>query len=79
MTTSRGHHPDFPGWYAPDFGTKYAAAVLRMAWTPLQPPWLGGYLVVPGTEIDFHAEEINPAAGFVDFDLFGKKYRLQVR
>jgi uncharacterized heparinase superfamily protein len=79
MTTSRGDHPDFPAWYAPDFGTKYAAAVLRMAWTPLQPPWLGGYLVVPGTKIDFHAKEINPAAGLVDFDLFGKKYRLQVR
>jgi hypothetical protein len=79
FATFTGDDPEFPGWYSPDFGIKYPAAVLQMEWTLHQPPWLAGYLVVPGTESDFHAGEINPAAGLVDFDLFGKKYRLQVR
>ncbi len=78
VTTSKGDDSEFPGWYAPDYGIKYAAAVLKLEWAPCKLPWLGGYVIVPGGEIQFRAGHFDPAAGIAEFELFEKKYRLPV-
>ena len=78
MRTFRGDDPQFPAWYSPDFGIKYSASVLHLEW-PFHPPsWLGGYLLVPGSELDFHQGEIDSAAGTLSFELFGKQYLLGI-
>ena len=78
MKTFRGDHPQFPAWYSPDFGIKCPASVLQLEWSFRPPSWVGGYLIVPGSEIDFHYGDIDSAAGTLGFKLFGKQYHLKI-
>ena len=43
-SVSRGDHPQFPGWFSPEFGVKFPVAVLALNWTGLELPWIGGAL-----------------------------------
>ena len=78
LSIFRGSHGEFPSWYAPDFGLKYESAALRLEWGSAQPPWIGGFLLIPGTADDLGAVHVNPAACIVCFELFGKPYRLEI-
>lgn len=75
-TVTRGHHPQFPGWYAPDFGARYPAGVVAIESADLPLPWVGGYLIVAGPEANFRAGPSDGAAGTISFELSGKPWRL---
>ncbi len=79
MIAERGHHPEFQGWYAPGMGMKYPASVLRLEWGNRSMPWVGGYLILPGTEISFEAEVTEPGSATISFRLAEKPYRLSMR
>ena len=78
MVATRGDHPDFQGWYAPESGMKFPASVLRLEWKHFPLPFVGGYLIVPGTEVSFEAREVNAPAGSISFRLRRKQYCLSV-
>ncbi|MFB3922748.1 MAG: heparinase II/III family protein [Terriglobia bacterium] len=78
MNTFQGDHPEFPSWYSPDFGFKMPAAALHLEWTFIPPSSLSGYLLVPGSEVDFRPIEVDPHAGKLGFELFGKRYNLTI-
>ncbi len=79
IQSARGVHSEIPGFYAPDFGVKFAAATLSLEILDSPLPWLGGYLIVPGATPDFQPGEVNPATGTVSFELSERKYFLRVR
>jgi hypothetical protein len=74
LKSSRGDDPNFPGWYAPEFGVKYPASVLRLEWEPSPLPWLGGYLIAAGVDLDFEVGDADDRS--LAFTLAGKEYRL---
>lgn len=74
LKCSRGDDPDFPGWYAPEFGVKYPASVLRLEWERTMLPWLGGYLIAVGADVGFAIGEADDRS--LAFALAGKQYRL---
>jgi Heparinase II/III-like protein len=76
LTASRGDDPSFPGWYAPDFGVKYASSVLALGWTNVEMPWAGGYLILPGGQPDFHPQLTAIGSRTVLLELSGKHYSL---
>ena len=76
MFATRGDHPEFPGWYAPESGMKFPASVLRLEWKDFSLPFVGGYLIVPGTELSFEPVETDTPAGSISFRLGGKQYCL---
>lgn len=78
MAAFRGLNPDYPGWYAPDIGVKFAAAVLTLEVPDCPLPCVGGYLIVPGTEVGYRSGETVAAEGIISFELSGKKYLLPV-
>jgi len=75
---TRGKDPKFEGWYSPAIGTKYAAGVLRLEWEIVSWPWIGGYLIVPGSETSFEVGESDPTAKEVSFRLDEKDYKLSL-
>ncbi len=79
MFAARGDASELRGWYAPAPGMKIPASVLKLDWESPSLPWVGGYLVIPGTEVNFHAEETDPDSGTVTFCLGERKFRLSAR
>ncbi len=72
-SVTRGDHPRYPGWYSPDFGIKFAAAVLVIEWEA-ELPWVGGALITssanqPVRQISVHAER-----GSVSLEFAGQTY-----
>ena len=59
-SVSRGDHPQFPGWFSPEFGVKFPAAVLALDWTGVELPWLGGVLITGGADKPFRQVETDP-------------------
>jgi len=78
-SVSRGDHPQFPGWFSPEFGVKFPAAVLALDWTGVELPWVGGALITSGVEEPFGQVEIIPAEGRVSLQFSGKTYDLQMK
>jgi hypothetical protein len=78
-SVSRGDHPQFPGWYSPEYGVKFPAAVLALDWTGIELPWVGGALIASGAEERFRQVEIIPAEGLVRLEFSGKTYDLQMK
>ncbi|MHB8654159.1 MAG: heparinase II/III domain-containing protein [Terriglobia bacterium] len=78
MLATRGDHPEFPGWFAPESGMKFPASVLRLEWEDFSLPFVGGYLIVPGPEVSFKPVETDTPAGGISFSLGGKQYCLSV-
>jgi len=76
MVATRGDHPDFQGWYAPECGMNFASSVLRLEWNEFSLPFVGGYLIIPGTEVSFEPGEIDARGGSTTFRLGGKLYEL---
>jgi hypothetical protein len=76
MTLSRGDDAEFPGWYAPGFNIKYPASVLACRWRDFEAPWVGGQIIVPGTEAAFRATPPDLHAGTITVELSGTCYRL---
>jgi len=55
----RAHGADlgsFPGWYAPAPGVRYASAVLTLQWDEAPLPWVGGWAISAGIQVDFRPE-----------------------
>lgn len=75
MSCSRGEDPDFPGWYAPEFGVKHPASVLRFEWPRADLPRMCGYVIASGSSLDFVLNEASDR-GLV-LTLNGKEYRLR--
>ena len=78
MVATRGDHPDFQSWYAPESGMKFASSVLRLEWREFSPPFVGGYLIIPGTEVSFEPGEMDARAGSISFRLGGKLHELSL-
>jgi hypothetical protein len=78
MVATRGDHPEVQGWYAPESGMKFPSSVLRLEWKDFSLPFVGGYLIVPGTEASFEPGETDALAGSINFRLGGKQYDLSV-
>lgn len=78
MVATRGDHSEFPGWFAPESGMKFPASVLRLEWKDFSLPFVGGYLIVSGTELSFEPVEMDTPAGSISFRLSGKQYCLSV-
>jgi hypothetical protein len=78
-SVSRGDHSQFPGWYSPEFGVKFPAAVLALDWTEVELPWLGGVLITSGADEPFRQVETIPADGRVRLEFSGKTYNLQMK
>ncbi|HET7841740.1 MAG TPA: hypothetical protein VFM21_09045, partial [Terriglobia bacterium] len=73
-----GADSNFPGFYSPDFGLKFSCAVLRMISGEVRLPWVGGYLIVPGSTVPFRAGQVDACDGCAEFELSGKPYRLDL-
>jgi len=71
---SRGDDPDFPGWYAPEFGVKHPASVLRLDWPRAPLPRFGGYLIAPGASLEFTVDEVDDRS--ICFVLGGRRNRV---
>jgi len=76
---SRGDHPQFPGWFSPEFGVKFPAAVLAFEWTGVELPWLGGALITNRVDEPFRLVEIVPSQGRVCLEFGGQTYDWQLR
>jgi hypothetical protein len=78
-SVSRGDHPQFPGWFSPEFGVRFPAAVLALDWAAVELPWLGGTLITSATDQPFRQLEIIPTEGRVRLEFSGKTYDLQMK
>ena len=78
-TVTYGDHPQFPGWFSPEFGVKFPAAVLALDWTAVELPWLGGALITRGADKPFRQVETIPTEGRVRLEFSGKTYDLQMK
>jgi hypothetical protein len=78
-SVSRGDHPQFPGWFSPEFGVKFPTAVLALDWTGVELPWLGGALIASRADEPFRQVEIIPGQGGARFEFSGKTYDLQMK
>ena len=76
---SRGDHPQFPGWYSPEFGVKFPAAVLALEWTGMELPWVGGVLIVAGAEEHVRQVKIIPTDGYLRLEFSGRPYDLRMK
>jgi len=79
VTVRRGPDRFLPGLYAPEPGVMFDASVLALEVREAALPWLGGYLVVPGSEGAFKAGVVDAERGVIGFDLAGKSYTLDLR
>ena len=75
---ARGDHPQFPGWYSPDYGVKYPAAVLALEWTAIELPWMGGVLVAGDAKGQLRSPAIDPVQGVVQLEFSGKAHDLRM-
>jgi hypothetical protein len=78
-SASRGDHPQFPGWFSPEFGVKFPAAVLALDWPAVELPWLGGVLITRGADETFRQVQTIPTEGRVLLEFSGKIYDLQMK
>jgi hypothetical protein len=76
---SRGDHPQFPGWFSPEFGVKFPTAVLALNWTSVELPWMGGALITSDADEPFRQLETLAAEGVVRLEYSGKTYELQMK
>jgi heparinase II/III-like protein len=76
---TRGDDARFPGWYAPEFGTRFLSSVLALEWQAAPSHWLGGVALVVGEPEEFRSGETDAAAGTAEFWLSGKRYKLSFR
>lgn len=79
MYAARGDSSGHQGWYAPAPGMKFDASVLKLDWESRPLPWVGGYVIIPGAEAGFHAEDSDPVAGAVSFRIGERQFRLSMR
>lgn len=75
---SRGDHPQYPGWFSPEFGVKLPIAALALHWCGMELPWMGGTLIASGAEEPFRLLEVLPADGRVRLEFSGKTYDLRM-
>ncbi len=78
-SVSHGDHPQFPGWFSPEFGVKIPMTVLALNWTGVELPWVGGALITSGADEPFRQVEAIPAAGRVRLEFSGKAWVLQMK
>jgi hypothetical protein len=71
---SRGEHPEFPGWFSPEFGVRFPSAVLAMDWSRVELPWLGGVLITSRADEPLGPVEIIPAQARVRLGFAGRTY-----
>jgi hypothetical protein len=75
---TRGDDGQFPGWYSPEYGVKFAANVLNLEWTSIELPWVGGILIASGDDVCLSEVEVLPMEGLVRFKLSGRSYDLRL-
>jgi hypothetical protein len=75
---SRGDHPQFPGWFSPEFGVKFPAAALALHRSGVKLPWLGGVLITSDSEEPFRLVEMIPAERRVRIEFSGNTYDVQM-
>ncbi|HEV2349067.1 MAG TPA: heparinase II/III family protein [Terriglobia bacterium] len=78
IIASRGSGSRFEGWFSPAIGMKYATSVMRLEWETASWPWIGGYLIVPGSEPGIEVGKSDHSSDAVSFCLGGKEYRLSI-
>src|SRR5208282_2125656 len=78
-SVSRGDHPQFPGWFSPGFGVKFASAVLALDCIGVELPWVGGALITSSTDEPFRQVEAAPEQARVRLEFSGKTYDLHVK
>ena len=78
-SVSRGDHPQFPGWFSPEFGVKFPMAVLALNWNRLELPWMGGALITSGADQTFRQIEALPAERRVRLEFSGKIFDLRMK
>jgi hypothetical protein len=76
---SRGDHPQFPGWFSPEFGVKFPSAVLALDWTEVVLPWVGGALITSVADEPFRLVETIPSQCRVRLELSGSTYDVQMK
>ena len=75
---SRGDDAQFPGWYSPEYGVKFPAAVLALEWAGMDLPWVGGILIAGSTLERPTRVEVSAEAASVRLELAGTVYDLPV-
>jgi uncharacterized heparinase superfamily protein len=63
---TKGDDEQIPGWYAPEFGTRFPSSVLALEWAAAPGPFLCGYALVEGKPAGVHFGDADRAAGRVD-------------
>jgi hypothetical protein len=76
VRTSKGEHPEIPGFYSPDFGVKFPASVLSLEWMSLKFPWVGGYLILPGEGGGQASSTLDATARTLTVSILGREYVL---
>jgi hypothetical protein len=71
---SRGDHPQFPGWFSPEFGVKFPAAVLALDWSGVELPWVGGALITSHADEPLRQVKVIPTQGRVCLEFSGGTY-----
>ncbi len=73
-SVSRGDEAQFPGWYSPEFGIKFASAVLILDWAEMELPWVGGTLITTEANRPIRQVKAIPQQGCVSLDIGGKTF-----
>jgi len=78
-SVSRGDHPQFPGWFSPEYGVKFPMVALALDWTGVELPWLGGVLITSGLDEPFRLVETIPAERRVRLEFSGRTYDVEMK
>ncbi len=78
-SVSRGDDAQFPGWYSPEFGIKFAAAVSILEWAPVELPWVGGTLITSQSNPFIRQVAVNPPQGCVSLEIGGMTYDFRMK
>jgi hypothetical protein len=79
LSVFHGDHPQFPGWYSPEFGVKFATAVLVLHWSKVALPWVGGLLIASRPGERFHLNHVDADTGRVGLEWSGRAFDLQMK
>ncbi len=76
---TRGDHPQFPGWYAPEFGIKFPASVLIFDWAAMDLPWVGGTLLTSRVNQPVRQLGADARHARVTVEIAGKAYECAMK
>ncbi len=78
-SVSRGDDAQFPGWYSPEFGIKFASAVLILDWAEVELPWVGGALITTEANQPIRQANVIPRQGSMSLEIGGRTFDCRMK